>query len=101
MDSRLNEKGEWVKAEEIDILGTTYKIYKDIDLGIDKVSKTDFLKKEIYITNDPTQKLDIVFRREIMRAFFYETGLMKYAYDDILVDFLAKQFEKIKISDRE
>ena len=54
------------------------------------------ITKEIFLTNDRSQELDMVLRHEIMHAFFYECGLMKYADDELLVDFIAMQFNKLK-----
>ena len=82
-------------AEKINILGTEYTIFRDVEMPETKAGNVDFVKKEIKICNDHTQQLDIALRHEIMHAFFYEAGLMKYADDEVLTDFLAMQYHKI------
>lgn len=78
------------------VLGTMYNISYVDKMDNDHVGETDFKKKTITILNDPTQDIDTVIKHEIMHAFFYEAGLLDYAKDELLMDFLAVQFWKIK-----
>lgn len=68
-------------TEKINILGTEYTIFRDVEMPETESGHVDFIKKEIKICNDHTQQLDVTLRHEIMHAFFYEAGLMKYADD--------------------
>lgn len=80
----------------VTILGTKYEIGYVHLLENDMAGKTDFINKKIYIIDDPKQALDIVLKHELMHAFFFEAGLLDYAKDEMLVDFLAVQFSKIE-----
>lgn len=79
----------------INILGTDYNIYEVEFMPEDKVGRTDFIDKKIYILKEQDCK-DIVLRHEITHAFFYECGLACYANDETLVDFLALNLYKLK-----
>ena len=78
------------------ILGADYNISLVENLSDNNAGETDFVEKTIRIVNDKDEDLEQILRHEIMHAFFYECGLMKYAEDEVLVDFLAMQFDKLK-----
>ncbi len=82
--------------DTINILGTEYKIIYTNYIEGDNAGKTDFVNKTIYLLNDKEQSMDVILKHEIMHAFFFESGLLVYAKDEVLVDFLALQFHKIK-----
>lgn len=89
-----------MKENYLSILGVTYtvKFLKDKDFpkaGYDglcnSVSKTILirLKKDKTLQNE-------VLRHEIIHAFFHESGLTNYENDEVLVEWVAMQFLKIK-----
>lgn len=80
----------------INILGTDYEIKKVPFIENDMAGKTDFFEKKIYLIETEEQESSIVLKHEIMHAFFFEAGLYKYSQDEILVEFFALQFDKIK-----
>ena len=91
----------------INILGTDYEIFYDLDSN-EADGETNFFSKEIHVR--PIEKLldddatdyeraewaNHVILHEIVHAFFYESGLRDYAYDETLVDWVASQFYKIR-----
>ena len=79
------------------ILGTLYTVEFTKSIGeVDKVGKTDFVDKKIYILqNIPLEEFDIVFKHEVIHAFLYECGLNDYNKDEMLVDFFAMQWDKL------
>lgn len=81
---------------KIVVLGTTYEFEYVSHMADDHVGETNFKTKKISILNDPTQDLETVIKHELLHAFFYEAGLLDYAKDELLMDFLAVQHEKIK-----
>ncbi len=87
---------------KINVLGTEYdfKLVDEIGpncYGEMQSGRTDFVKKEILVVNDPNQTTDTLIKHEIMHAVFYESGLIKYSNDEMLVDFIAAQYNKIKL----
>lgn len=78
------------------VLGTMYEISYVGEIKGGHSGRTDFVNKKIEILNDPSQDLESITRHEIMHAFFYESGLLEYSNDELLVDFLAIQYKKIK-----
>lgn len=96
----------------IDILGTVYKIESSEEISTDLATKsldgeTNFIDKVIRIKypldmlpgdeciNHKHIYYKQVLRHELIHAFFYEAGLTDYAYDEILVEFIASQFPKL------
>ena len=87
-----------IKMKSISILGTLYFIvYVDnIDGNTDLAGKTDFENKHIYFLKDISQEeYKIVFKHEVIHAFLYESGLNKYNKDEMLIDYLAMQWDKL------
>lgn len=82
----------------ISILGTLYTIEYAKTIGdVDKVGKTDFIEKKIYLLqNIPLEEFDIVFKHEVIHAFLYESGLNEYNKDEMLVDYFAMQWDKLE-----
>ena len=80
------------------ILGTLYTVEFTKSIGeVDKVGKTDFVDKKIYILqNIPLEEFNIVFKHEVIHAFLYESGLNNYNQDEILVDYFAMQWDKME-----
>lgn len=91
---------------KISVLGTIYEIFFDYE-GEDADGETNVFTKEIHVK--PTEKLldsdatdeerdawsDHVMRHEIIHAYFMESGLLEYCYDETLVDWIATQWTKI------
>lgn len=100
-----------MKERKINILGTEYTlkgrcktdpkmIYKD---GYcDKTSKElvilDSLniKDDINCVENPKIYSNSVIRHEVIHAFFYESGLDEFFNNELLVDWIAMQYPKIK-----
>ena len=92
---------------EVDVLGQKYKIIfvtKEempmADGECDFFAKTIKVRRFLDIlegerVENAIKHLNMVLRHEIMHAFFYESGLSEYAYDETLVDWFANQFPKI------
>lgn len=92
---------------KINVLGTDYEIFYDLD-SHEADGETNFFSKEIHVR--PARKMldedatdferlewaNHVVLHEIVHAFFYESGLRDYAYDETLVDWVATQFYKIR-----
>jgi hypothetical protein len=80
------------------ILGTLYTVEYAQTIGdADKVGKTDFFEKKIYILRDiPVEEFNIVFKHEVIHAFLYESGLNEYNKDEMLVDYFAMQWDKLE-----
>lgn len=81
---------------KIKILGVDYDISFADNLDGGRCGATNFVNKTIKILNDKSQTLDVVLRHEIMHAMFYESGLLDYATDEVLVDYIAAQYPKMK-----
>lgn len=87
--------------KEIMILGTKYLInFCNLNnWNFEENANVDIEKKIINILLDE-EKLDyyssLALKHEIIHAYFYESGLFeKYGTDEVLVDWLALQFDKI------
>ena len=92
---------------KINVLGTDYEIFYVLDSN-EADGETNFFSKEIHIRplksmldEDATdceraEWANHVVLHEIVHAFFYESGLRDYAYDETLVDWVASQFYKIR-----
>lgn len=92
----------------VDILGTNYTIKQDdslIDSMADGLCKsyskeiTHRGAKDMLCKDDPIEVKNVrfseVLRYELIHAFFCEAGLNNYSNDEILVDWIAKQFPKM------
>ena len=92
----------------IDILGTKYTVTEDTSLNntqADGLCKS--YTKEITYRNandmlcsdDPIEikeeRKKEVLRHELVHAFFFEAGLDTYGEDELLVDWISKQFPKM------
>lgn len=95
-----------VTERKINILGTNYKIYFYDESDKFPSEENDGLcipsKKEIHINYINTKLADSkviqynILKHEIVHAFFFESGLdLKYSDDEVLVDWIALQIEKI------
>lgn len=83
---------------KLNILGTDYKIVFE-NFGRDtRDGYIDIDNKVIHIDTQITSKTrkDIAIKHEIIHAFFFESGLEEYFYDEKLVSWVAMQFDKIK-----
>lgn len=98
---------------KVNILGTEYEIVTLSEDEFPKLKSRDasglaelydkklILNKKNNISGENTyDNLELfsnkVIRHEIVHAFFHESGLMDYCYDEQLVDWIALQIPKIK-----
>ena len=92
----------------VDVLGTKYTIKQDDSLiksGCDGLCKgyekeiTHRGAKDMLCEDDPIEVKELryeeVLRHELIHAFFNEAGLERYSYDELLVEWMAKQFPKM------
>lgn len=92
----------------IDVLGTTYVVKEDTSLkdtpadGLCKSYSKEITyrnAKEMLCKDDPMELKEErkreVIRHELIHAFFFEAGLDGYGGDELLVDWIAKQFPKM------
>lgn len=101
---------------KINILGTEYDFVATTDTKDEKLCRCDGYcdgyEKHIAIEtahnqNDPysTKNLDALVKRvkrhEIVHAFLFESGLMEYAENETIVDWIAWQFPKLLESFKE
>jgi hypothetical protein len=107
-----------IMNNRVSILGTEYIILQDCNTtenlnnkGLD--GETNLYSKIISIHN-MSNMLDVdspnyekearykeTMRHEIIHAFFHESGLEDYCNDEVLVDWLAKQWNKMSIAFQE
>ena len=96
----------------IDILGTLYNVKFQTNDECSKLNTQDadglaeLYSKELIIRtgyennkncyNNITAYREKVLRHEIIHAIFHESGLQQYCDDELLVNFLAIQYPKIK-----
>lgn len=93
---------------ELMILGERWEIKVDPSLKDTWQGLCDFSIRTIYI-NDFNKYVDYdnvlqnlnteilrTIRHEIVHALFFESGLAEYGNDEVLVDFLAVQFPKLR-----
>lgn len=93
----------------VDILGTEYTVTRNTSaiegMGADGICQLydkkiiykelkDFLGKDDSLTAKRVRR-DQVIRHEVIHAFFAESGLIESGYDEVLVDWIAKQMPKI------
>lgn len=96
---------------QVDILGTKYTVKEDRSLretdadGLCKCYSKEILYRalnDLLCSDDSVELKDNrrreVIRHEIIHAFFFESGLVNYSEDELLVDWLAKQFPKILLA---
>lgn len=86
--------------QRVNILGTCYEIQRVKSSEIDNhAGLCEFYKKKLSISLDEDfdniEDKQRVYRHEIMHAFFHESGLISYADDEVLCNFLASQFPKL------
>lgn len=84
--------------KKIDVLGTKYKIIfadeKTNNELIDSNGYVDIIKKEI-VLDKTNKRLRKTIIHELVHAFFYESGIEKYFNDELLVNWISLQFDKI------
>ena len=93
---------------KVDILGTEYTIVEKEDErfeALDAVGFCEWWTKEIYIkkgieeTNETMKGLDRfkenVIKHEIVHAFLFESGMQNYESDEQIVEWIARNIEKI------
>lgn len=103
---------------KVSVLGTDYAILQGNDItkylntrGFD--GETNIYSKIINIRNmsdmlesdsttyEKAVRYKETMRHEIIHAFFHEAGLDDYCRDEVLVDWLAKQWNKMSIAFQE
>lgn len=118
IETTMNEVYNEMFTKKVNILGTEYTIYTNVneydDIRIKEFyGVCDYSTKEIFISKD-TQEADEqsmknlkdfenkVIRHEIIHAFLYESGLREnsnrqiaWAENEEMVDWIAIQFPKI------
>ena len=98
-----------LKTDKVNILGVTYTLHEDSAITnphlINNNACIDLFSKEIIyepITQTITTISNIdglnkkIIRHELIHAFFHESGLTDYENDEVLVDWIALQFSKLK-----
>lgn len=95
---------------KINVLGTEYELITDVkEVDDENLSDNDgyidYQARKIIIVemnNEPNGTSNIksywqdVVRHELIHAFLYESGLPEYATDEILVEWIALQYPKMK-----
>ncbi len=95
--------------QNIDILGTEYRIIREEFGGRDMDGYCDNTSKEIHIRTDNTNELGnfeelmkVALRHEVIHAFLSESGLRNnwhheeyYGHDETLIDWFALQYPKV------
>ena len=97
----------------VTVLGQEYDIefVDGIDMGSDdgmcnSYSKVISIRKQEDLfsddscasDNDRNLRLREVIRHELVHAFLYESGLECYNEDEVLVDWIARQLDKINVA---
>ena len=88
------------KVKKLNILGEEYSVltYDNENFpkqGYDGLCNT--LKKEICLREKNDSRIQKeVLRHEIIHAFLHESGLTEYENDELLVEWIAMQFPKLK-----
>ena len=104
--------------DRVCVLGTDYAILQDSNItkdlntrGLD--GETNLYSKTISICNiadmlepdstayEKSVRYKETMRHEIIHVFFHESGLDDYCRDEVLVDYLAKQWNKMSIAFQE
>jgi hypothetical protein len=100
-----------MKHKKINILGTEYTIIFQTSNENNKLSEyvglTEFYSKKLIIKTVESFKSNMsleninefekdTLRHEIMHAFFHESGLSDYTNDEVLIEWIALQFNKIR-----
>lgn len=86
--------------KQINILGQEYTI-KFKNMVEDPVmqeadGECRWYKKEIVIRDDLEENKNHVIKHEIVHAFLAESGLKEYRQDELIVDWIAWNIEKIQ-----
>lgn len=78
----------------LNILGMQYQVIQDEYYLNEKnlEGETDYENKIIRIKNKYNR---LVFLHELVHAYLYESGLEDMSYNELLVDWIAHQFDKI------
>lgn len=84
----------------LNILGVEYKVvfYNDRNfpkVGYDGLCNSVSKTISIRLKKDKTLQNEVL-RHEIIHAFFHESGLTDYENDEVLVEWVAMQFPKMK-----
>ena len=86
--------------KQINILGQEYTIkFKNMveDLVMQEADgECRWYKKEIVIRDDLEENKNHVIKHEIVHAFLAESGLKEYRQDELIVDWIAWNIEKIQ-----
>lgn len=107
-----------IMNNRVSVLGTDYAILQDSNITKDLNNKgldgeTNLYSKTISICNiadmlepdstayEKSVRYKETMRHEIIHAFFHESGLDDYCRDEVLVDYLAKQWNKMSIAFQE
>ena len=89
-----------MKDKQINILGQEYTIkFKNMveDLVMQEADgECRWYKKEIVIRDDLEENKNHVIKHEIVHAFLAESGLKEYRQDELIVDWIAWNIEKIQ-----
>ena len=91
-----------MEKHELDILGTGYTFQfveshsKELDhgAGIYKHRTKEIFIDGEYVKNDKTDGERVILH-ELLHAYLAESGLIKYSEDELLVDWIASQWDKI------
>lgn len=99
------------KCTKANVLGETYIIIEDNELNDSRLATCDGYcdssTKKIVIRDDLNTRIDLmdagnldycrrqVLRHELIHAFLSESGLQVYSQDEVLVDWIASQAEKM------
>lgn len=96
---------------KIEILGTEYNVKIDTEendlkltglSGYNDLYAKEIVLKKLNTSRDSTDRLDLarekVLLHEIVHAFFIESGLTSYCDDEVLIDWISLQLEKINKS---
>lgn len=86
--------------KQINILGQEYTIkFKNMveDVVMQEADgECRWYKKEIVIRDDLEENKNHVIKHEIVHAFLAESGLKEYRQDELIVDWIAWNIEKIQ-----
>lgn len=96
--------------QEVYILGTPYEIVSDAEVedkhklygndGLAELYSKKLVVNLEHVVDDNNYEHSELYYRKVLRhemihAFFHESGLTQYADDEVLVDFLALQLDKM------
>ena len=94
------ERMKRMEDKQINILGQEYTIKFKNMVEEPVLEEADgecrWYKKEIVIRDDLEENKKHVIKHEIIHAFFAESGLREYRQDELIVDWIAWNIDKIK-----